>query len=87
MSTHNTAGLLAALMTGAPLPIPSIPCALCLVNRSEVIRHMVEPTDKLPRVENADTLAAGWLVCLMHARSLAHQLDNAELILSGFRQL
>jgi hypothetical protein len=83
MSTHYTAsGLMAAFMSGAPLPLPSIPCALCLAVRADEIER--NPADRDPiRVDDGTTLAAGWLVCAFHARVLAHQLADQAFFLGG----
>lgn len=72
------AGLLGALMSGGPLPLPSIPCALCLaIDNNELANPNGDqgPSRQPPAfVSSAKTLAAGWLVCEFHAEVLAHQL-------------
>ena len=47
-------------MSGAPLPIPKLPCAVC------VGKYARGPSSS-PEPATATTLAGGWLVCTDHA--------------------
>lgn len=69
----SSTGLIAALMSGGPLPLPSLPCAVCLACHGEAINNQ---GSLVPAIRTAATLAAGWLVCDIHAQTMAHQLAN-----------
>lgn len=66
MTTQPPAGMLAALMGGGPLPLPKLPCAVCLVHERE------------PRT--AATVHTGTLVCREHARELEENRDDAAAL-------
>jgi hypothetical protein len=78
------AGLIGALMGGGPIPLPSIACALCLaIVQDDTNTHPGGPLTNDPFVNQAKTLAAGWLVCAFHAEVLAHQLAESNYTHSG----
>lgn len=77
-------GLLASLMSGAPLELPSLPCALCLaVIQDDTKGHPAGPLTDDPFVNSAKTLAGGWLVCAFHAEVMAHQLADTNYSTNG----
>jgi len=79
--------MIAALMGGGPLPLPTLPCALCLaINGNETAtKAEVDHDQNLANsfVSPAKTLAGGWLVCEFHAEVLAHQLAESNYTHSG----
>jgi len=74
--------MMAALMGGGPLPLPSIACALCLaIDHNDTGNGNAGQSSGF--VESARTLAAGWLVCAFHAEVLAHQLAETNYGANG----
>ena len=74
MALPSSGGILAALMSGGPIPLPSLPCAICLACHNEATNR--DDGFVLPEIRTAATLAAGWLVCDIHAQTMAHQLAS-----------
>lgn len=84
MAAQTTLGMMAAMMGGGPLPLPSLACALCLaIVQDDTSTHPGGPLTDDPFVNSAKTLAAGWLVCAFHAEVLAHQLAETNYNANG----
>ena len=58
------AGLLASLMTGAPIALPKLACGVCAA-----VRAAADPTCLRDPIASATTLYGGTLVCDAHAAS------------------
>jgi len=81
------AGMIAALMSGGPIALPSLPCALCLAISSNEVITAAELDHGDPTaggfIAPAKTLAGGWLVCEFHAEVMAHQLAETNYSNNG----
>lgn len=68
-------GLMGMMMGGAPggaLPLPKLPCSLCVAARNDAAAHAADPADPLPVVAMGEALILGTFVCGSHAEYLAH---------------
>jgi hypothetical protein len=71
--TQPPAGLLAMLTGGAPLPLPTFPCAHCLATLGDPDYS----DDDGPNT--AETIVAGTLVCRVHVREALDAIDNGQI--------
>lgn len=69
--------MLSMLTGGGPLPIPRIPCALCLGERPGAIALDGSALDAEP--VQAATLVRGTLVCAEHAGELLGTFDHGHV--------
>ena len=86
MVLPSSGGLMAAIMSGGPLPLPAISCALCLAISNDDIASGRERDTDTPEnvfVSPGVTIAGGWLVCAFHAEVLAHQLTETNYNRNG----